>query len=56
MDKGEIIEQGSHEDLLAQKGRYHTLWKEQLPSVEKHEEYDNTNEEIDTMKDGGEKL
>ena len=56
MDKGEIIEQGSHEDLLAQKGRYHTLWKEQLPSVEKHEEYDNTNEEIDIMKDGGEKL
>lgn len=33
MDKGEIIEQGSHEELLSQGGRYYKLWQEQLPAV-----------------------
>ena len=29
MDKGEIIEQGTHEELLAKKGRYYELWEMQ---------------------------
>lgn len=33
MDKGEIIEQGSHEELMNQGGRYHRLWQEQLPAA-----------------------
>lgn len=31
MDHGEIVETGSHEELIEQKGRYYNLWKEQLP-------------------------
>ena len=26
MDKGRIIERGTHDELLAQKGRYYELW------------------------------
>ena len=33
MDKGEIIEQGSHEELIHSGGRYQKLWQEQLPDV-----------------------
>jgi ATP-binding cassette subfamily B protein len=29
MDKGKIIEEGTHEQLLKQKGRYYTLWQKQ---------------------------
>ena len=29
LDKGEIIESGTHEELLNLKGKYYTLWKEQ---------------------------
>ena len=29
MDKGEIIEQGSHEELLDKKGQYYRLWEMQ---------------------------
>jgi len=31
MEKGHILEQGTHSELLAKKGKYYTLWKEQLP-------------------------
>ncbi|WP_293657670.1 peptidase domain-containing ABC transporter [Anaeromicrobium sp.] len=34
MDNGEIIESGSHSDLMEQKGKYYDLWKEQLPNNE----------------------
>ena len=34
MDKGEIIEQGSHDELIRSGGRYYELWQEQLPNVE----------------------
>lgn len=34
MDQGRIIEQGSHLDLLAVRGRYYELWKDQLPGLE----------------------
>ena len=29
MDKGEIVEQGSHEELLAKEGQYYRLWEMQ---------------------------
>lgn len=32
MDKGEIVETGSHEQLMKKKGKYYELWKDQLPS------------------------
>lgn len=31
MEKGKFIEQGTHSDLIARKGRYYDLWKDQLP-------------------------
>ena len=31
MDKGKLIENGSHEELIDKKGRYYELWKDQLP-------------------------
>lgn len=34
MDQGRIIEQGSHVELLAARGRYYELWKDQLPGLE----------------------
>lgn len=37
MDKGEIVEEGSHDDLIKSGGRYHKLWKEQLPNVDKED-------------------
>ncbi len=30
MDKGEIVENGSHEELLDKKGRYYDLWESQV--------------------------
>jgi ATP-binding cassette subfamily B protein len=34
MDKGKIIESGSHYDLIRKRGFYYDLWKEQLPEDE----------------------
>ena len=34
MEKGSIIEQGSHEELLFHKGEYYRLWKNQTVHVE----------------------
>ena len=31
MDNGKFIEQGSHDELIARRGIYYTLWKDQLP-------------------------
>ena len=33
LDKGEIIEQGTHEELLAQKGKYFEMWGKQKPTT-----------------------
>ncbi|MBN1038409.1 peptidase domain-containing ABC transporter [Clostridium botulinum] len=31
MDKGKIIESGSHSELINERGRYFSLWKDQMP-------------------------
>ncbi|QZY54911.1 peptidase domain-containing ABC transporter [Crassaminicella profunda] len=34
LEKGEIIEVGSHEELIDKKGKYFNMWKEQLPEYD----------------------
>jgi ATP-binding cassette subfamily B protein len=34
VDKGEIVESGSHDALMSKGGIYYSLWKEQIPKVE----------------------
>lgn len=46
LDKGEIIEAGSHDKLINIKGRYYNLWKDQLP-------FDDAKLEIAASKDKG---
>ena len=46
MGKGNILEKGSHEELLIQKGEYYRLWKNQTV----HAEYLET--EFDAMRGG----
>lgn len=44
MENGEIIEQGSHTELMNDKKNYYNLWKEQLPvqnGDENFEKYNN---------------
>lgn len=45
MEQGKFIEQGTHSELIARKGRYYDLWKDQLP-----EHYTDT-QEADTAED-----
>ena len=33
LDKGVIIEQGTHESLLSLKGKYHEMWGKQKPKT-----------------------
>jgi len=33
LDKGRIVEQGNHQDLLAKQGIYAGLWKQQVNSA-----------------------
>ena len=30
LEKGKIIEAGKHEDLLAEKGLYYAMWRQQI--------------------------
>ncbi|ACA55789.1 peptidase domain-containing ABC transporter [Clostridium botulinum] len=46
LDKGEIIESGSHDELINIKGRYYNLWKDQLP-------FDDVKFEVAASKDKG---
>ena len=41
MENGKFIEQGTHKELMEQKGRYYDLWKDQLP--ESYSENQDTN-------------
>lgn len=34
MDKGTVVEAGTHDQLLQQRGRYFELWKDQLPGID----------------------
>ena len=34
LEKGKVVEEGNHKDLLKSKGYYFNLWKDQLPSKE----------------------
>ncbi|ABR47249.1 ABC-type bacteriocin transporter [Alkaliphilus metalliredigens QYMF] len=43
LDKGEIIETGSHEVLMDKRGKYFNLWKEQLPE---YQETNQTNQQL----------
>lgn len=37
LDKGKIIESGSHRELMNEKGKYYDMWKEQLPEVDNYD-------------------
>lgn len=45
MEQGKFIEQGTHSELIARKGRYYDLWKDQLPE-NYTDKQDNTNNDI----------
>ena len=34
LQKGEVLEQGSHKELYADKGHYYNLWQQQMPKME----------------------
>ena len=34
MDRGQIIEEGTHQDLITLRGKYYELWKDQMPGLE----------------------
>jgi ABC-type multidrug transport system fused ATPase/permease subunit len=42
LDTGSIVEQGSHDELMDRRGRYHDLWMRQFSTV---------GQEIDLVKD-----
>lgn len=39
MDQGRIIEHGTHQELLDHRGKYYSLWKDQLPGVGQQQEH-----------------
>ena len=56
LDKGEIVEEGTHEELLEKQGEYYRLWEMQQgnivvknDSVEKEAEVDIVEEDSDEV-------
>ena len=49
MDKGSVIESGSHAELMARRGYYYNLWKEQFPQ-EQQEQQEETEERAERGK------
>lgn len=52
MDKGEIIEQGSHNELLDKKGQYYRLWEMQQGNFMLQDMVDGMTEEVEDDLDG----
>jgi ATP-binding cassette subfamily B protein len=49
LDQGEIVEKGSHEELLAMKGSYYRLWEMQQGNYSIYEDgKENQNDYIET--------
>ncbi|NLD49591.1 MAG: ABC transporter permease, partial [Clostridiaceae bacterium] len=46
LDKGEIVEKGSHEELLKLKGSYYRLWEMQQGNFVVKDEKEEINEEV----------
>ena len=51
MEQGKFIEQGSHSELIARKGRYYDLWKDQLPENYTDNQYTVTSKIEEDNKD-----
>lgn len=57
MEQGKFIEQGTHSELIAKKGRYFDLWKDQLPeSYTDNQENDISGNTNDNTDDNGEQI
>ena len=56
LDKGEIVESGSHEELLAKRGHYWNLWEMQQGNFEIDDRKENkiewVSEDVGTFDDG----
>ena len=46
IDKGEIIEKGTHEELLEMKGKYYQLWEMQQGNIVVRDDKEELKEEI----------
>ena len=53
MNQGEIVEQGSHEELLERRGEYYKLWEMQQGNFVVREE-EKVEEEVPVIFDGNE--
>jgi ATP-binding cassette subfamily B protein len=51
LEKGKIVEQGSHAELLDQKGLYYAMWRQQIVERKKPAGIRNINEEKDLVKE-----
>lgn len=54
MDKGKIIEQGTHKELLEKKGQYYRLWEMQQGNFVIKEESDTDEQYAENFEDDGE--